>query len=76
MLFDQKAFLKLCPSSDVPFFQYLFDTQIFTAFIEQRSFAHSESSALAFFDECTEKVRRRGCEGVELRLPCSLCVRV
>ena len=56
-LFDQQLFLKHCPTAEWPFFQYLFDTQVFTSFIEQRSFAHAESTALAFFDECTEKVR-------------------
>ncbi len=55
-LFDHHKFLKLCPKAEDPFFSYLFDTQIFTAFVEQRSFAHSESTALVFFDECTEKV--------------------
>lgn len=55
-LFDQQLFLKHCPTADSAFFSHFFDTQIFTAFIEQRSFAHSENAALAFFDECTEKV--------------------
>ena len=55
-LFDQQQFLQHRPTGECPFFKYLFDTQIFNAFIEQRSFAHAESTALAFFDECTEKV--------------------
>ena len=60
-LFDYQLFLKHCPASEGPFYQYLFDTQIFNAFIEQRSFAHAESVSLAFFDECTEKVQGDRC---------------
>lgn len=56
-LFNQKLFLKNCSSVEWPFFQLFFDTQIFSAFVEQRSFAHSENTSLVFFDECAEKVR-------------------
>ena len=56
LLFDQQLFLKHCPSAESAFFSYFFDTQIFTSFIEQRSFAHTENTTLAFFDECAEKV--------------------
>ena len=59
LLFDQQLFLKHSPTADSAFFSHFFDTQIFTAFIEQRSFAHTESTALAFFDECAEKVQRK-----------------
>ena len=55
-LFDQKLFLKHCPSLEWPFFRLFFDTQIFNAFVEQLSFAHTENTSLVFFDECTEKV--------------------
>ena len=57
LLFNQKLFLQHCPSAEWPFFRHLFDTQLFCVFVEQRSFVHAESAALAFFDECTEKVR-------------------
>ncbi|XP_019856639.1 PREDICTED: C-myc promoter-binding protein-like isoform X2 [Amphimedon queenslandica] len=55
-LFDLTNFIKNKSSSERNFYSTFFDTQIFTSFIEQRSFAHAESTALAFFDECTEKV--------------------
>lgn len=55
-LFNTKLFLKSCSSTEWPFFHFFFDTQIFNAFIEQRSFAHIENTSLIFFDECTEKV--------------------
>ena len=63
-LFDHQLFLKHCPVAEWPFFSYFFDTQIFNAFIEQRSFAHARSTALAFFDECTEKVHPSVCLSV------------
>lgn len=56
-LFDVNAFIKNKPLIERRFYHLFSDTQIFTSFIEQRSFAHAESTALAFFDECTEKVR-------------------
>ena len=55
-LFDLTDFIKNKSSSERNFYSTFSDTQIFTSFIEQRSFAHAESTALAFFDECTEKV--------------------
>ena len=56
LLFDQKLFLQHCPAAERSFFRHLFDTQLFCVFVEQCSFVHAESTALAFFDECTEKV--------------------
>jgi len=58
-LFNQKLFLKSYSSSDSHFFNHFFDTQIFNAFIEQRSFAHGVDTRFVFFDECTEKVGER-----------------
>lgn len=58
-LFNIESFLKQKQSSDRQFYKTFLDTQTFTSFIEQRSFAHSESSALAFFDDCTAKVSRK-----------------
>ena len=55
-LFDCEHFLHQKPSSERQFYKTFMDTQTFTSFIEQRSFAHAESTTLAFFDECTEKV--------------------
>ena len=63
-LFDTEMFLKHKQSSERPFYKSFMDTQTFTSFIEQRSFAHSESTSLAFFDECTEKVCVREGEGL------------
>lgn len=57
-LFDINEFIKHKSSNERRFYFAFSDTQIFTSFIEQRSFAHAESTALAFFDECTEKVCR------------------
>ena len=56
LLFDQQLFLQHIPVAEWQFFRQLFDTQLFCVFVEQRSFVHAESTALAFFDECTEKV--------------------
>ena len=56
LLFDQDQFLKHRPSAEWLFFSHFFDTQIFTAFIEQRSFSHTDDNSLAYFDECAEKV--------------------
>ena len=55
-LFDLQQFLQYKHSSERPFYKTFADTQTFTSFVEQRSFAHAESTALVFFDECTEKV--------------------
>ena len=55
-LFDLTNFIKNKSSAERNFYSTFADTQLFTSFIEQRSFAHAESTALAFFDECTEKV--------------------
>ena len=55
-LIDLEQFLSQRPVGERPFYSSFFDTQIFTSFVEQRSFSHSESTSLTFFDECTEKV--------------------
>lgn len=55
-LFDLQQFLQYKHSSERPFYKTFADTQTFTSFIEQCSFAHAESTALVFFDECTEKL--------------------
>lgn len=50
------GFQKSRPSSQTKFFQTLTRTQMFSRFIEQRSFVTSQDSLLAFFDNCLEKV--------------------
>jgi len=55
-LFDLDGFLKSRPSSQTKFFQTLTRTQMFSRFIEQRSFVTSQDSLLAFFDNCLEKL--------------------
>ncbi|XP_068740243.1 C-myc promoter-binding protein-like [Montipora capricornis] len=55
-LFDLEGFLRSRPSSQSKFFQTLTRTQMFSRFIEQRSFVTSQDSLLAFFDNCLEKV--------------------
>ncbi|XP_048583663.1 DENN domain-containing protein 4C isoform X2 [Nematostella vectensis] len=55
-LFDLQGFLKSRPSSHQKFFQQLTITQMFSRFIEQRSFVTSQDALLAFFDECQEKL--------------------
>lgn len=42
-------------------------TQMFTRFIEERSFVSDKDASLAFFDECTEKVDQGG-ESSDIRL--------
>lgn len=55
-LFDLEGFQKSRPSSQTKFFQTLTRTQMFSRFIEQRSFVTSQDSLLAFFDNCLEKL--------------------
>lgn len=55
-LFDLEGFLRSRPSSQSKFFQTLTRTQMFSRFIEQRSFVTSQDSLLAFFDNCLEKI--------------------
>ncbi|XP_031566205.1 DENN domain-containing protein 4C-like, partial [Actinia tenebrosa] len=56
-LFDMQGFLKSRPNNHQKFFNLLMHTQMFSRFIEQRSFVTSQDSLLAFFDTCTDKVR-------------------
>lgn len=42
-------------------------TQMFTRFIEERSFVSNNDASLAFFDDCTEKIEVHS-EGSEFRL--------
>jgi hypothetical protein len=55
-LFDIQGYTSSKPSAERSFYKCFCNTQLFTSFIEQSSFAISESSSLTFFDECTEKM--------------------
>ena len=51
-LFDQIGFLKSRDKNYHKFYTMLMKTQMFTKFIEERSFVSDTNTALAFFDEC------------------------
>lgn len=55
-LFDLEGFLRSRPNSQSKFFQILSRTQMFSRFIEGRSFVSSQDSLFAFFDNCLEKL--------------------
>ena len=50
------GFLKSRDKAYHKFFTQLMKTQLFSRFIEERSFVSDKDASLAFFDECTEKV--------------------
>ena len=50
------GFLKSRDKTYHKFFNQLMKTQLFSRFIEERSFVSDKDASLAFFDECTEKV--------------------
>ena len=50
------GFLKSRDKTYHKFFGQLLKTQLFSRFIEVRSFASDKDACLAFFDECTQKV--------------------
>lgn len=50
------GFLKSRDKTYHKFFMQLMKTQLFSRFIEERSFVSDKDASLAFFDECTEKV--------------------
>ena len=54
-LFDQSGFLRSRDRSHHKFYEMLMKTQMFTKFIEERSFVSDTNTALAFFDECISK---------------------
>ena len=53
-LFNQSEFLNSRDKNYHKFYQYMMQTQMFTKFIEERSFVSETNTALAFFDECME----------------------
>ena len=54
-------FLKKCAPIDHAFYKAVFKTQMFINFVEQRSYSYSMDTTVAFFDECTEKVKMVMC---------------
>ncbi|RWS26767.1 DENN domain-containing protein 4C-like protein, partial [Leptotrombidium deliense] len=59
-LFDFQGFLKSRDKTHQRFYHYLMRTQMFTRFIEERSFVSDKDNSLAFFDECLDKVEAFG----------------
>jgi hypothetical protein len=55
-LFNFAEFLKSREKSSQQFYSLLMNTQMFTKFIEERSFVSDKDTSLAFFDECLNKV--------------------
>lgn len=55
-LFDLDAFVKSRDKKYHRFYQLLVNTQMFSKFIEERSFVSDKDASLAFFDDCAEKV--------------------
>ncbi|TRY69064.1 hypothetical protein TCAL_04429 [Tigriopus californicus] len=59
-LFDQKGFLRSRDRNFQRFYTMLTKTQMFTKFIEERSFVSETNTCLAFFDECMERTESGG----------------
>ncbi|XP_069986699.1 DENN domain-containing protein Crag isoform X6 [Penaeus vannamei] len=55
-LFDIDAFVKSRDKNYHKFYQLMVNTQMFSKFIEERSFVSDKDASLAFFDDCAEKV--------------------
>ncbi|XP_073715692.1 C-myc promoter-binding protein-like isoform X2 [Misgurnus anguillicaudatus] len=55
-LFDLQGFVRDQDSSKQKFYSLMTKTQMFTQFIEERSFVSDRDASLAFFDECVEKL--------------------
>lgn len=55
-LFQIDSFLRSRDKTHQKFFSLLMKTQMFTRFIEERSFVADGDLGLAFFDECTERL--------------------
>ncbi|XP_042860730.1 DENN domain-containing protein Crag-like isoform X11 [Penaeus japonicus] len=55
-LFDIDAFVKSRDKNFHKFYQLMVNTQMFSKFIEERSFVSDKDASLAFFDDCAEKV--------------------
>ncbi|KAG1687290.1 DENN domain-containing protein 4C [Nymphon striatum] len=66
-LFDLPAFIKSRDRAYHRFYSLVMKTQMFTRFIEERSFVSNNDAGLAFFDECAEKIEF-SIEGHDYRL--------
>lgn len=55
-LFDFDGFLNSRDRSHSQFYRLMVDTQMFTHYIEERSFVSDKDTSLAFFDDCEEKL--------------------
>ena len=53
-LFNQNEFLASRDKNYQRFYKLMMQTQMFTKFIEERSFVSETNTALAFFDECVD----------------------
>lgn len=58
-LFNQSGFLTSRDKKFHQFYKMLMQTQMFTKFIEERSFVGETNTALAFFDECVDHAQDR-----------------
>ena len=56
-LYVLSGFVRSRPRGTEKFFQLLTRTQLFSHFIESRSLSSGNDAVLAFFDECTDRVR-------------------
>ena len=54
------GFLKSRERTYQKYFGCLMKTQLFSRFIEERSFVSDKDASLVFFDECIEKVSEQG----------------
>lgn len=59
-LFDLQGFIRSRDRNHHQFYLILMKTQMFTRFIEERSFVSDKDSCLAFFDECLDKIEKTG----------------
>ncbi|XP_054165030.1 DENN domain-containing protein 4C-like [Oppia nitens] len=55
-LFDLQGFIKSRDKNYQKYYTLMMKTQMFTRFIEERSFVSDKNISLAFFDECSEKL--------------------
>ncbi len=68
-LFNQTEFLQSRDKNYQKFYELLMQTQMFTKFIEERSFVSETNTALAFFDECVEHSGQHHGRFLELDFP-------
>ncbi len=71
-LFDQAGFLRSRDKSHHKFYNMLMRTQMFTKFIEERSFVSETNTCLAFFDECVDRAavyQQRQMQGEQCQEP-------